>query len=235
VNRRNLGRFRPTAANSGFERRLLQHAISTFLILLGLDALVLYVRNGHVFSTEYLLEGYLTLSVVLVAAAVWHLRAYGPALKSSHLGMMTGMTLGMQTGMMVGVVLGATEGFLIGAVVTMTVASTLGAIAGLCAGVAGVLEGLMAGSMGGIMGAMTGVMLGEDVLWFMPPFMVLNCVIMFGLVYMVFKEVTSTGHEAAMVPSPRFLPFLLLNFTALVLLTLVVNLAPEVGHGGMAH
>ena len=64
------------------------------------------------------------------------------------------------------------------------------------------------------MGAMTGVMLGEDILWFMPPFMVLNCIIMFGLVYMVFKEVTATGSEAPTVPSPRFLPFFFLNLTS---------------------
>ena len=74
LSRADLSRFRLSAAKFAFERRLLQHAVSTLFILLGLDGLVLYVRNGHVFSTEYLLEGYLTLSVVLVLAAVSHLR-----------------------------------------------------------------------------------------------------------------------------------------------------------------
>ena len=173
-----------------FEWRLLNQVFATFMLLVILEASYLYFRTDQVFSTEFLLDVYLTLSVVLVAGAVWHLKSYGTDLESPHLGMMTGMTLGMQSGMMVGIILGSTDGFFVGALITMTVASTLGAIGGTCSGIAGILEGLMAGSMGGIMGAMTGTMMDGYLLWFMPPFMLLNFIIMIGLIYMVFKEAT---------------------------------------------
>jgi len=220
-----------------FEWRLFKQVVLTCILLGSLEATFLFYRNGHVLSTEFLLDIYLTLSVVLLSGAVWHLKSHGNDLKSPHIGMMIGMTLGMQTGMMVGIILGATDGFFVGALITMIVAATLGAIGGTCSGIAGVLEGLMAGSMGGIMGAMTGTMLLDDLFWFMPPFMILNFVIMFGLVYMVSKEVTENEgifHR----PPPRFLSFFLFNLLALTLLTLAVSLAPQGNlgiHGGMSH
>ena len=220
-----------------FEWKLLNQIIVTFILLVSLEAIFLFYRNDHIVSEEFLLDIYLTLSVVLVAGAVWHLKSYGTDLESAHLGMMTGMTLGMQTGMMVGIILGATDGFFVGALIAMVVAAALGAIGGTCSGVAGILEGLMAGSMGGIMGAMTGTMLLDDLLWFMPPFMILNFIIMFGLVYMVYKEVTEKKGILHKSP-PRFSRFFLFNVVALTLLTLAVNLAPEsnMGNGsGMHH
>ena len=220
-----------------FEWKLFNQVILTFFLLVSLEAIYLYSRKGHIFSEEFLLDIYLTLSVVLVAGAVWHLKSYGTDLKSAHLGMMTGMTLGMQTGMMVGIILGATNGFFVGALITMVVAATLGGIGGTCSGVAGILEGLMAGSMGGIMGAMTGTMLLDDLLWFMPPFMTLNFIVMIGLVYMVFKEATENKGILHKSP-PRFSLFLLFNLVALTVLTLAVNLVPESnigGHSGIHH
>lgn len=219
-----------------FEWKLLNHIVITFILLLILEAIFLFHQNDIVFSKEYLLDFYLTLSVVLVTGAVWHLKSYGKDTKSPHLGMMTGMTLGMQSGMMVGIILGATDGFFVGALITMVLAATLGAIGGSCSGIAGILEGLMAGSMGGIMGAMTGAMLLDDLLWFMPPFMILNFVIMFGLVYMVYRDAAESKGVLHISP-PRFLRFFLLNLLALSVLTLVVNLAQHIpgNHGGMVH
>jgi len=220
-----------------FEWKLLNQIIVTFILLVSLEAIFLFYRNGHIVSEEFLLDIYLTLSVVLVAGAVWHLKSYGTDLESPHLGMMTGMTLGMQTGMMVGIILGATDGFFVGALIAMVVAVALGALGGTCSGVAGILEGLMAGSMGGIMGAMAGTMLLDDLLWFMPPFMILNFIIMFGLVYMVYKEVTEKKGILHKSP-PRFSRFFLFNVVALTLLTLAVNLAPESNmgnHSGVHH
>jgi len=220
-----------------FEWKLLNQIIVTFILLVSLEAIYLYFRHDHIFTEEFLLDIYLTLSVVLVAGAVWHLRSYGTDLESVHLGMMTGMTLGMQTGMLVGIILGAIDGFFVGAMITMVVAAAVGAIGGTCSGVAGILEGLMAGTMGGIMGAMTGAMLLDDLFWFMPPFMVLNFIIMIGLVYMVYREVTENKgmlHKSL----PRFPPFFLFNLVALILLTLAVDLAPEGNmgiHSGTHH
>lgn len=230
--------FAATKKKYLFEWKLLNQVIVTFFLLVSLEAIFLYYRNGQIFTEEFLLDIYLTLSVVLVAGAVWHLKSYGIDLESTHLGMMTGMTLGMQTGMMVGIILGATNGFFVGALVTMVVAATLGGIGGTCSGVAGILEGLMAGSMGGIIGAMTGAMLLDNLLWFMPPFMILNFIVMIGLVYMVFKEATEKKGMLHRSP-PRFSRFLLLNLVALTVLTLTVNLVPESsnmgGHSGMHH
>ncbi len=200
-----------------FEWKLLNQIIVTFILLVSLEAIFLFYRNDHIVSKEFLLDIYLTLSVVLIAGAVWHLKSYGTDLESPHLGMMTGMTLGMQTGMMVGMILGATDGFFVGALIAMVVAVALGALGGTCSGVAGILEGLMAGSMGGIMGAMAGTMLLDDLLWFMPPFMILNFIIMFGLVYMVYKEVTEKKGILHKSP-PRFSRFFLFNVVALTLL-----------------
>ena len=216
---------------------LLSQIVITTILLVALEAVFLYYRNDRILSEEFLLDIYLTIAVVLVTGAVWHLKSYGSDLESPHLGMMTGMTLEMQTGVMVGIVLGATDGFFLGASITMIVAAALGAIGGTCGGVPGILEGLMAGSMGGIMGAMTGVMLLDDLLWFLPPFMILNFIIMFGLIYMVYKEVVE--NKGILQRSPPKLPlFLLFNLLALTLLTLAVNLAPQSNlgnHSGMSH
>lgn len=213
-----------------FERKLLNQIIVTFILLVSLEAIYLYVRHDHIFTEVFLLSIYLTLSVVLVTGGVWHLKSYGTDLESDHLGMMTGMTLGMQTGMMVGVILGATDGFFVGAMITMVVAAAVGAIGGTCSGVAGILEGLMAGTMGGIMGAMTGAMLLDDLFWFMPPFMVLNFIIMIGLVYMVYRE--ATGKKGKLHKSlPRFPRFFLFNLIVLIILILAIDFAPESNMG----
>ena len=95
-----------------FERKLINQIVVTFILLVSLEAIYLFVRHDHIFTKEFLLDVYLTLSVVLLSGAVWHLKSYGTDLESVHLGMMTGMTLGMQTGMMVGIILGATDGFM---------------------------------------------------------------------------------------------------------------------------
>ncbi len=219
-----------------FEWKLLNHMVVTFILLIILEAMFLFYQNEIVFSKEFLLDFYLTLSVVLVTGAVWHLKSHGKDIKSPHLGMMTGMTLGMQSGMMVGIILGAIDGFFVGALITMVIAASLGATGGSCSGVAGILEGLMAGSMGGIMGAMTGAMLLDDLLWFMPPFMILNFIIMFGLIYMVYREAAESKGGLHVSP-PGFPRFFLFNLLALSLLTLAVNLAQHIpgNHGGMIH
>lgn len=223
--------------NYPFEWKLLIQVCITFLIMVSLEALFLQYREGNFYTKEFLLDIYLTLSVVIVMGAIRHLKSYGSNFKSTHLGMMTGMTLGMQTGMMVGTILGATNGFFIGAVITMIVAAIIGAIGGTCSGVAGILEGLMAGSMGGIMGAMTGAMLHDDLFWFMPPFMILNFIIMIGLVYLVYKEAME-NNCIRRKPPPKLFQFVLFNFIVLSILTLVVNLFPEsniVDHSQMHH
>jgi hypothetical protein len=219
--------------NHPFESKLFIQVCTTLLIMVSLEAVFLQYREGDFYTKEFLLDIYLTLSVVIVTGAIRHLKSYGSDFKSTHLGMMTGMTLGMQTGMMVGIILGATNGFFVGAVITMIVAAIIGAIGGACSGVAGILEGLMAGSMGGIMGAMTGAMLQDDLFWFMPPFMILNFIIMIGLVYMVHKEAIENNYISQKSPTKLF-QFVLLNFILLSLLTLVVNLFPESNIGDLS-
>jgi len=174
------------------EKKVIGYAIGIFFILSLLELLsyYLFLQNMPNFLATY---GwwlfYLNISVATISLGMWHVEAYR-AKVTCMVGMMIGMTIGMQTGMMIGVVFGATNGFFIGAMVGMILGTIVGIITGRCCGVMGVMEGMMAGLMGGTMGPMISVMMFSDhLLWFMPFYMIINIVILWGLSYMVYEEV----------------------------------------------
>jgi len=174
------------------EYTLIKYSVLAFILLAVMDVLAYFALFKIIpnFISKYawwLL--YINLTVVSVGAAVWHFKSYKASI-TTMMGMMIGMTFGMQTGMMLGTIIGATNGLFMGGMTGMVLASALGIYTGKCCGAMGVLEGLMAAVMGGPMGAMIGSMFFVDhILWFMPVFMLLNLIIMWGLSYLLFEEV----------------------------------------------
>ena len=138
---------------------------------------------------------YLNVSVASLGAATWHFLTYNTKI-TCMLGMMIGMTLGMQTGMMIGAIIGATNGFFMGAMVGMILGVFVGALTGKCCGIMGIIEGMMAGLMGGTMGPMISIMmLADNLLLFMPFYMLVNVAILLGFSYMLFEEVVEGRDE----------------------------------------
>jgi copper chaperone CopZ len=132
---------------------------------------------------------YINVSIASLGAAIWHYFSY-KAKVTCMVGMMVGMTLGMQSGLMIGAIIGATNGFFMGSMVGMIVGVTIGAYCGKDCGVMGIMEGMMAGLMGGTMGPMISIMMFADhLLWFMPLYMLVNIIILWGFSYMFYEEV----------------------------------------------
>ena len=95
---------------------------------------------------------FLVISILVNAAAVWHIKAYKHSFPHMT-GMMIGMTIGMTSGFSIGLVIGATNGFFIGSLAGLIIGMAIGSYTGNCCGIMGIMEGMMAGLMGGIMGA----------------------------------------------------------------------------------
>ncbi|MFA4887083.1 MAG: hypothetical protein WC595_02640 [Candidatus Nanoarchaeia archaeon] len=217
------------------EYKLLKFTLITFVLLSMFEVIAYYAffKSVPEFLSKYswwLL--YSALSVVGIAAAVVHVRSYRAEV-THMVGMMIGMTVGMQTGLLVGVILGATNGFFIGALVGMLVAVILGIVNGKCCGIMGVLEGMMAGVMGGTMGGMIGAMMVVDnILIFMPFFMVINLIILLGLSYMLFEEVVEHNVKMQKVPI-EFFTFFSYCLIALTLLIIIMVYGPKSGIAGV--
>jgi hypothetical protein len=136
----------------------------------------------------------IALSYAIILPGMRQIRAY--KIMSHMPGMMVGMTIGMIAGFLPGFYVASTNGMFYGAVFGMTIGIGLGIWNGKCCGIMGVMEGTMAGFMGGLMGAMTSFMLLNDhlraisiIVLFVASF------IMFGLNYMIYKEMKETKYE----------------------------------------
>ncbi|HLC47192.1 MAG TPA: heavy-metal-associated domain-containing protein [Candidatus Nanoarchaeia archaeon] len=139
---------------------------------------------------------YIDISVASIGATILYISSYKGTV-TCMTGMMIGMTVGMQAGMMIGAVVGATNGFFTGAMVGMTVAVIAGTITGAVCGIMGALQGMMTGVMAGTMGAMITVMMFTDrVLIFMPYYITLNVLVLFGLIYLFYEEVVEGKKDA---------------------------------------
>ena len=93
----------------------------------------------------------------------------------------------------------------------------------------GVMEGMMAGVMGGLMGAMIGTMMRVDnILLFMPVFMILNLFIMWGLSYMLFEEVVE-DNPTIQKKEINFLTFFSYCFIATLIITILIIYGPKTG------
>jgi copper chaperone CopZ len=195
--------FKENTHQYKIEKQIFTNTLWIFFILFVLEgALYLFtLKNIPDFISTYgwwIL--YLNISITTITAAVWHVYTYRTKI-TCMVGMMIGMTFGMQTGMMLGAIIGATNGFFMGAMVGMLLGSTIGAITGTCCGIMGIMEGIMAGIMGGTMGSMIAVMmLSDHILIFMPFYMVLNIIIVWGLSYMLYEEVVEGKHGVTRDP-----------------------------------
>ena len=91
---------------------------------------------------------------------------------------------------MLGAVFGATNGFFVGSMVGMLIGVAIGAWAGCGCGVMGWMQGMMAGLMGGTMGPMISIMMFNDhLMLFMPFYIAINVLILWGFSYMVYEEI----------------------------------------------
>jgi hypothetical protein len=139
---------------------------------------------------------YLNISVVTLSMSVLYMlfnREKVPCMT----GMMIGMTVGMQIGMMIGAVLGATNGYFTGAMVGMILGSIGGTIAGFTSkSTMAWVQGLMSGIMGGTMGGMISVMMFTDRIYiFMPFYMLLNIILLWGFMKMYHEEIIKDNQE----------------------------------------
>lgn len=210
------------------ERSMLKISGISFLGLLLIQAaiyLALFIASPGFIGRYAQWLIYLDITIVSIAASLWHLKAYKGAV-TSMTGMMLGMTVGMQGGFMIGAVLGATNGMFIGSMIGMLAGVSLGLYAGKDSGILGALQGMMSGLMGGTMGAMLTVMLlGDNVDLFMPVFMAINVLIMWGMSYMVYEEMVED--KPVQVKPADFATFFAYVFVAMVLLGLVMILGPK--------
>jgi copper chaperone CopZ len=182
--------FREKKAKYELEHKLIPYTALIFfsLMLIQVLAYLFYFKNYPDIQQYLWWFFYLDISLATLAVALWHYLSY-KAKTTCMLGMMIGMTLGMQTGMMLGAIIGATNGLFLGAVIGVILGVTVGIYTGKCCGIMGTMQGMMAGLMGGIMGPMTTLMLYSDhLLWFMPLYMVINILIVWGFSYMLYEE-----------------------------------------------
>jgi hypothetical protein len=169
---------------------------------------------------------YLDLSVATLSGAVWYMASYKSRI-ACMLGMMLGMTVGMQTGMMLGAVVGATNGFFIGAMAGMILGVIAGTFAGASSGTMGALQGMMSGVMGGTMGAMITVMMFSDnVLLFMPFYMVINVAILAGNSLMYYEEIVE-NKENVTKRDMDLMSFLAANIIIAFVLMLIMVYGPK--------
>lgn len=168
---------------------------------------------------------YLLISITSISMAAWHYFAYQGKV-TCMTGMMIGMTFGMQTGMMIGAIIGATNGFFWGSMTGMLLGTGIGLLTGRCCGVMGLMEGAMAGVMGGTMGPMITVMMYSDnVLWFMPFYMIINVGIMLGLSYMLYEEVVED--KKVKIKPLDTVSLIALSVIAMSLLTALIIYGPS--------
>lgn len=213
------------------EYTMLKYSAGTFVLLLLIELIAYYglFRSKSGFLQRYgwwIL--YLDLAVVSVGAAMWHLKSYKGQV-TQMIGMMVGMTFGMQSGLMLGAIIGATNGIFVGGMTGMLAGTLVGWYNGRCCGAMGVLEGMMAGMMNGIMGSMIGVMFFADhVLWFMPFFIALNMIIMWGLSYMLFEEFVEDNVKVQK-QTPDFMSFFSYCLIAVVIFIVIMIYAPKSG------
>jgi copper chaperone CopZ len=210
------------------ERKMFLISLASFFSLLAIDLLayfLLFRNQAGFFAATWQWFLYLDITVVSIAAAIWHLKAYKGAV-TSMTGMMIGMTLGMQAGFMIGAVFGAVNGLFIGSMIGMISGVLLGVYGGKDTGIMGALQGMMSGLMGGTMGAMTTYMMMNDhVLLFMPAFMLINIAIMWGMSYMIYEEVVE-DKKVQVVPTD-FGTFFAYVFIFSIILAAIMIYAPK--------
>lgn len=199
------------------------------LIILGALELIAYYgffKNIPDFAQKF---GYflifLVISVAICAAAIRNIKPYEKQFGCMS-GMMIGMTIGMISGFLVGLVVGSTNGMFIGSLTGMLIGMAAGAWCGSCCGIMGIMEGLMAGLMGGLMGCMTTLMMLNDNLRIIIPLLtIISFIILYGLDYMVAKEVKES--ELKLTKPNSLLSAVIISFIITMLLTYLMVYGPK--------
>ncbi|MGV8150855.1 MAG: hypothetical protein ACP5NV_03955 [Candidatus Woesearchaeota archaeon] len=179
--------------------RVLKYGLIAFLVLILIEFLAYF---GFLNSIPDFLQRYwmwifyMNISVVSISVAILYM-LYNKTKVPCMTGMMIGMTVGMQIGMMIGAVVGATNGYFTGAMVGMILGSIGGIIAGFTSNsTMSWVQGLMSGIMGGTMGPMISVMIFTDrITVFMPFYMLLNLILLWGFMKMYHEEVIEGNKE----------------------------------------
>ncbi|MBI5073174.1 heavy metal translocating P-type ATPase [Candidatus Woesearchaeota archaeon] len=207
------------------EYKMLTYAAASFLLLFAPQFLIWHIFFNHdpATLTKYIWwVFYLNLSVVTIGAAIWHYHAYKAQI-THMIGMMVGMTIGMVSGLLVGTLVGATNGMFMGTLVGLLFGVTIGALNGKCCGIMGIMEGMMAGVMGGTMGPMISLMMKYDyLLLFMPLFMLVNMIILWGLSYMLYEEVIEENPNVERKPLDFFTFFSFCFLATIILLAIMI-------------
>jgi hypothetical protein len=179
------------------QKKLIAYTAACFasIILLQIIFYFLFFNNIENFISSY---GwwlfYLDITIASIAGALWYYNSY-KGFVSCMACMMVAMTLAMQTGMMLGSVFGAVNGFFIGSMIGMLLGTSVGVISGRSYPM-GIVQGAMAGVMGGTMGAMISLMMFVDnILIFMPFYMIINIGILYGFAYMYHEEVIKDNKD----------------------------------------
>jgi hypothetical protein len=185
--------------SDGTYHKVLKYGLITFLVLLLLEVISYFGFFSVIpnFLSKYLFWIiYLNISVVSISMAILYV-LFNKIKVPCMTGMMIGMTIGMQIGMMIGAVIGATNGYFTGAMVGMILGSIGGIIAGLTSNnTMSWVQGLMSGIMGGTMGPMIAVMMFTDrIQIFMPFYMLLNLILLWGFLKMYHEEAIDGNKE----------------------------------------
>ncbi len=204
------------------EYTMLRYSALAFFFLLIIEIIMWKILfDTTLFTSLFMWVVYTDIAVISLGAALWHFYSYKTEVPCM-VGMMLGMTLGMQSSMMIGTIIGATNGIFVGSVVGVLVGVIIGALNGKCCGIMGVMEGMMAGLMGGTMGPMISIMMQYDHLFvFMPFFMVVNVLILFGLSYMLYEEVVEENPSVKREPLD-FMTYFSFCFIAVFLFTFIM-------------
>lgn len=173
-------------------KKTLKYGLIAFLVLILIEAIAYFGFLNRLpgFLTKYgFWIFYLNISVVSISIAILYILLNKTKVPCMT-GMMIGMTVGMQIGMMIGAVIGATNGYFTGAMTGMILGSIGGIIAGFTSNsTMSWVQGLMSGIMGGTMGPMISVMIFTDrILVFMPFYMLLNLILIWGFMKMYHEE-----------------------------------------------
>lgn len=200
---------------------------TNYLTLAGAFAVLLWVLYGA-FGGIVAQYPYAVLCIssfaVLVASAVY-VHKLRENIDEMH-GMMAGMTFGMVAGLVAGTLAVLPTGdFLVGLIVGSTAGLLFGVPFGILGGHLGLMEGIASGPMGGMMGAMLGQMIRPyDLAVFLPFFMILFSITMFGLTYSMNRGAClcedPSGEKKSSKPSGTFL----MSWMAAIALLLGVSL-----------
>lgn len=211
------------------EKSMIKIGVAAFVLLVLAEAILYrgFFAGISDFDKYWSYIVYLTISVVFIGSAVWHIKHYRHMFDCS-LGMMVGMTTGMMAGFMIGAIIGATNGMFVGSVAGMIFGMGIGAWCIRTCRIMPILEGLMAGLMSGLMGAMTTVMMVSDNITFFMPLLIGSCLLITGgMSYMVYDESKDDRKNIKSMDKYDMINYIAVMFIITIALTFLMVLGPK--------